>query len=152
MTAACAPPFSIENYDWHNSVGRLVALVRCGLRRNLEQELSSHGVSAQQWIILMKAAHEKDLTAADMAKSLEYDPGAMTRILDRLQDKGVIRRVRAGNDRRRILIELTPKGRKLAPILERVGLNVMNRALTGFSAQECKQLNALLLRIIDNVK
>jgi DNA-binding MarR family transcriptional regulator len=95
---------------------------------------------------------EKDLAAADIAKRLDTDPGAMTRILDRMQKKGVIRRVRAADDRRRIHIELTPKGRELAPELALCGISVLNRALEGFTQQEFKQLNVLLGKLVDNVK
>src|SRR5690606_15568608 len=109
-----------------------------------------HGISSSQWVILMKAAHEKDVTAADLAKGLEYDPGAMTRMLDRLEKKGVIRRVRAAQDRRRIFIELTPRGRKLLPVLQKASIDVLNQALKGFSAQEFKQLSEALVRMIEN--
>ncbi len=146
------PIYTAATYDWHDSVGHRVAQLRCALRRNLEQELTDYGLSAPQWVILMKASHEPDLTAADLAKGLETDPGAMTRLLDRMEKKGLIRRVRAVDDRRRILIELSSRGRALAPVLQRAGIRVLNRALAGFTPAEFKQLQGLLGRMIDNVK
>lgn len=54
------------------------------------------------------------MTAGDLAKASHLTTGAVTAVLDRLEDVGYVRRVRDTDDRRRILVEQTPEARKRA--------------------------------------
>jgi DNA-binding MarR family transcriptional regulator len=76
----------------------------------------------------------------------------MTRLLDRLQEKGLIQRTRADNDRRCIQIELTAAGRALKPSLPTAAINSINQSLTGFKPEEHELLNGLLQRMLDNLR
>ena len=147
------PFYSNENYEWNSSTGYLIANLHHSMRHALDAELASFGdVSSAQWVVLMVLSHHDDVRAAHLAKRLNYDPGSMTRLLDRLQDKGLIQRTRLDDDRRCIRIELTESGRTLAPQLPTAAINAINKSLTGFSAEEHRTLNALLGRMIDNLR
>jgi MarR family multiple antibiotic resistance transcriptional regulator len=147
------PFYSSDNYQWNSSTGFLVANLHHSMRRALDAELASFGdVSSAQWIVMMTLSHQDDVTAANLAKRLNYDPGSMTRLLDRLQDKGLIQRTRLDDDRRCIRIELTEAGRSLAPQLPTAAINAINKSLTGFSAEEHQLLNTLLVRMIENLR
>lgn len=147
------PFYSNENYEWNSSTGYLIANLHHSMRHALDAELASFGdVSSAQWVVLMVLSHHDDVMAAHLAKRLNYDPGSMTRLLDRLQDKGLIQRTRLDDDRRCIRIELTESGRTLAPQLPTAAINAINKSLTGFSAEEHRTLNALLGRMIDNLR
>jgi DNA-binding MarR family transcriptional regulator len=54
------------------------------------------------------------MTAGHLAKRARVSPAAMTGLLDRLEEKGLARRRRDTEDRRRVLVEVTPKVRELA--------------------------------------
>lgn len=54
------------------------------------------------------------LTAGDLAEAASLSPGAVTTVLDRLERMELITRTRDEADRRRVLVELTPKARELA--------------------------------------
>jgi DNA-binding MarR family transcriptional regulator len=54
------------------------------------------------------------LTAGELAEAASLSPGAVTTVLDRLEHMGFITRTRDEADRRRVLVELTPKARELA--------------------------------------
>jgi DNA-binding MarR family transcriptional regulator len=54
------------------------------------------------------------LTAGDLARESHLTTGAVTAVLDRLEDMGYVRRVRDTEDRRRVLIERTPEGHRTA--------------------------------------
>lgn len=147
------PFYTRDNYQWQSSTGHLVANLHHSMRRALDAELARFGsVSSAQWVVLMVLSHEGGVTAAELAKRLSHDPGSMTRLLDRLQEKGLIERVRAAEDRRRIRIELTEAGKALAPSLPTAAINVINQALSGFSPTEHELLNGFLKRMIDNVR
>jgi DNA-binding MarR family transcriptional regulator len=79
-----------------------------------------------------------------------YDTGSMTRILDRLEEKGLLRRERSPDDRRVVLLRVAPAGRAQLPRLRAVGSRVLAAHLAGFSAAEVEALQRLLGRMIDN--
>ena len=81
---------------------------------------------------------------------VSYDPGAMTRMLDRLERKGLLRRARCGNDRRKVILELTPEGKAVYPKLIASYVNVLNRFMHGFTKTEAHQLETLLSRMLVN--
>ena len=74
----------------------------------------------------------------------------MTRMIDRLVRKGLLRRARDAKDRRVVRLELTEAGRRLARKLPPVAVKVLNQHLRGFSGAEFEQLKSLLRRMLAN--
>ena len=74
----------------------------------------------------------------------------MTRSLDRLEAKGLVRRERSTEDRRVIHLVLTEEGKKVARKVPPVMAEVLNNHLRGFSEDEWKQLLGLLARMVAN--
>jgi DNA-binding MarR family transcriptional regulator len=89
---------------------------------------------------------------AELARECLLDTGAMTRLLDRLEAKGLCRRVRSLADRRVVNIELTDEGRAAAEQVPHILSRVQNEHLAGFSAAEWEQLKGYLRRILDNAQ
>jgi DNA-binding MarR family transcriptional regulator len=83
---------------------------------------------------------------------ISYDAGAMTRMLDRLEGKGLIRRTRSPDDRRLVHLELTDEGRAAWPRMRELALAVANRFLRGFTKAEARQLESLLARMLENAQ
>ncbi|HEV3285742.1 MAG TPA: helix-turn-helix domain-containing protein, partial [Steroidobacteraceae bacterium] len=67
---------------------------RTSLLAGLDAELEGFGLSGMQFAVLKHLAEGAAETAADLCRYLHYDTGAMTRILDRLEQKGLVRRER----------------------------------------------------------
>ena len=76
----------------------------------------------------------------------------MTRLLDRLESKGLCRRVRSETDRRVVQIELTPEGEEVAQRVPLALSRVYNAALADFSHEEWQQLRGFLLRLRANAE
>ena len=74
----------------------------------------------------------------------------MTRMLDRLEAKGLVSRRRCPNDRRLVKIELTEAGRLALPKMRKCSVQVLNRFLRGFSPTEARQLESFLVRMLQN--
>ena len=72
----------------------------------------------------------------------------MTRMIDRLERKGFVRRVRSADDRRKVDLELTPEGRAVHPKLIAAVVKVLNRRLSGFSGDEVNELESYLKRML----
>jgi DNA-binding MarR family transcriptional regulator len=74
----------------------------------------------------------------------------MTRMLDRLEEKDLLRRERSELDRRVVNLHLTPKGRKIASKIWPIVVEGMHVYLDGFRKEELGQLNDLLGRMLAN--
>ncbi len=81
---------------------------------------------------------------------MSYDPGAMTRMLDRLERKGLVRRVRCPKDRRKVIVELTDDGKAAYPKLIAAAVRTINHFLRGFTKADAHQLETLLKRMLAN--
>jgi DNA-binding MarR family transcriptional regulator len=129
---------------------RLINRVRVELIDALDRELAQFDISAAQLIVLASVANQEAGSASGLCKSISYDPGAMTRMIDRLQQKGLLRRVPNAEDRRATNLELTAAGRALYPQLTAAKEVVSTQFLRGFSADEVRLLEAFLNRMIEN--
>jgi DNA-binding MarR family transcriptional regulator len=131
--------------------GSLVHQVGRDLGLALERELTPLDVTAQQAALLLHAARQ-ETSPSQLLTQLGTDTAGMTRLLDRLETKGLVQRRRHRDDRRSIVIELTEDGHALVPRIGPVFGGVIMRLLNGFSEQEIRQLTALLQRMTDNLK
>ncbi|MET0335723.1 MAG: MarR family transcriptional regulator, partial [Rhizobacter sp.] len=83
---------------------------------------------------------------------MQTDPGATTRMLDRLEAKGLCKRVRSTEDRRVVNLELTPDGDAAADMVPPALAEVMNSHLAGFSKTEWQALLGYLRRMLANAE
>ena len=118
----------------------------------VERQLEASDLTNAQWVPLLKLFMGRASTVAELARECQLDAGAMTRLLDRLEAKGLCRRVRSVADRRVVNIELTVEGRQAAAGIPEVLSRVQNAHLTGFSVQEFEALKGFLRRILNNAQ
>ncbi|MEO8849243.1 MAG: MarR family transcriptional regulator [Casimicrobiaceae bacterium] len=131
-------------------IGRLVNRVRVELMDALDRELAPFDISAAQLIVLATLATGEADCASALCKGISYDPGAMTRMLDRLEQKGLIRRRPNPDDRRSVNLEMTAAGRALYPQLAVTKDAVQRRFLRGFTHTDVDALERLLERMLAN--
>jgi DNA-binding MarR family transcriptional regulator len=134
------------------SVGYLMARARASLLAGLDAELAPFGVNAMQYAVLKHLAEGHARTAADLCRHMYYDTGSMTRILDRLEEKGLLRRERCHEDRRVVFLRVAAAGRAQLPRLRAAGSRVLEDHLAGFNAAEVQNLRSYLGRMIENGK
>ncbi len=149
--------YDLESYQPANCVGQLLYRVRAAHMSALDQELARDPdlaaleVSAAQYVIISVLAKRGVDSAAQLCKDLSYDAGAMTRMIDRLEAKGLISRRRCPEDRRLVKLELTEAGLAALPKLRACSVRVLNHFLQGFSQAEARQLEGFLGRMLENV-
>jgi len=114
-----------------------------------DERLGRLHVSLAQLVILALLAPEGGATASDVCKVMSYGTGAMSRLVDRLARKGLIRRRRNCEDRRRVTLELTDEGRAVLPKMWEICANVTGRILRSFTEEEIRQLERLLVRALE---
>jgi MarR family multiple antibiotic resistance transcriptional regulator len=144
------PVYDIETFRPSQGVGAHIGSARRTIVEAIDQKLAPLEISHAQWIVVILLGDGAASTAAELCKLLIYDPGAMTRLLDRLEKKGVLRRVRAKGDRRTLRLELTAEGKRLYPRILEALVEVFNHLLRGFSKSEVRQLEDMLKRMVAN--
>jgi DNA-binding MarR family transcriptional regulator len=149
--------YDSATYQPGKSIGAMLSRVKVEMLAALDKELAADKrlatleMSAAQYIIIANlAGPQEPKSAADLCKGISYDAGAMTRMLDRLEAKGLIRRSRSVEDRRLMLLELTEEGRAAYPRMREISMAVANRFLRGFTKTEARQLESLLCRMLEN--
>jgi DNA-binding MarR family transcriptional regulator len=131
-------------------IGHLIARARSALLTGLDGELEQFGLTGAQFAVLKNVADGTAATAADLCRTMHYDTGSMTRMLDRLEEKSVLRRERCTEDRRVVFLRITATGNELLPQLRTAAINVLSRHLAGFSPAEVDTLKQFLVRMIEN--
>jgi DNA-binding MarR family transcriptional regulator len=122
------------------------------MAHQVETNLEPSGLTQAQWLPLFMLSLGRASTAAEVARECDLDAGATTRMLDRLERKGLCKRERSLRDRRVVLLSLTPEGRKAAKRVPQVLSDVHNEALAGFTSEEWNTLKVLLRRMLSNAQ
>ncbi|MGH8218375.1 MAG: MarR family winged helix-turn-helix transcriptional regulator [Steroidobacteraceae bacterium] len=150
--------YDAASYEPRKAVGYLVNRLREEMSAALERRFAAHPELAAlelSWpqfrIIATIATDSEAKSASSLCKSVSYDAGAMTRMVDRLQSKGLVRRERCPNDRRLQYLELTEAGRGVWPIMMEITRQALNSLLRGFTKAEARQLEGFLRRMLENV-
>jgi DNA-binding MarR family transcriptional regulator len=141
-----------DAYTIHDSVGYLLRQLRSALDRVVDAEMDEHDLTGVQWGPLLMLHFRMGTTAAELARAACVDTGAMTRMLDRLEAKGLLKRTPCARDRRVFQLELTPEGAKLCREIPFGLARVNNAMLRGFSRDEFATLKDFLHRMLSNVQ
>jgi DNA-binding MarR family transcriptional regulator len=131
-------------------IGHLVSRARSAILTGLDGELEPFGLTGAQFAVLKNVADGIASTAADLCRTMHYDTGSMTRMLDRLEEKSVLRRERCTEDRRVVYLRITDTGNELLPQLRTAAIHVLSRHLAGFTPAEVENLKQYLVRMIEN--
>src|SRR5204862_367905 len=102
-------------YDIRTAVPPMLSRVRAAFLAELEERLAPLDLNPADYLVLVALANDVADTASTVCSVMAHDPGAMTRKIDALEKRGLVRRVRSAEDRRAIKLELTAEGRKLYP-------------------------------------
>ena len=145
-----SPIYDPKTFEPQHSLGRMLGRVRVTMMEALDAELAPFDITAAQYIVLVALASGEADSASGLCKGISYDPGAMTRMLDRLEQKGLIRRAQRPGDRRKVNLELTAEGKALYPRMLASAANVQNRFLRGFTRTEVREFEGYLNRLLAN--
>lgn len=147
---AAKPFYEAAGYCVEESVGWLMKRALLSIAQAADRRLEPKGITHAQWAALFMLERCRASTVAELARETHSDPGAMTRLLDRLEAKGFCRRQRSTDDRRVVRIELTAEGEVAAQEVPIVLSEVLNEHLAGFSNAEWSQMKDMLKRMVAN--
>jgi DNA-binding MarR family transcriptional regulator len=131
----------------------VVALLRAAdaVRRRMAEALDPHGITGQQYNVLriLRGAHPEALPTLEIGERLmERNPG-ITRLLERLEQKRLVRRERGDTDRRLVRCHITPEGLALLAGLDEPIARANEQVFAGFHPAEVREVGRLLQRLGD---
>ncbi len=130
----------------------VVALLRTAdvLRRRMTRVVEPYEITLQQYNVLriLRGAGPEGIPTLSIAERMIEETPGITRLLDRLEAKGLARRRRCSEDRRQVLCWLTPAGHSILERLDEV-VDQTDDTLLGALSDDDK---AELVRLLDAVR
>lgn len=133
--------------------GLLLQSIRLELIRRGERLLAQrgYGITFTQFRVLRALSLVESISATELARNVEHDCGALTRVLDRLQEMGYVARRPNVSDRRAVEVFLTEQGKKAWAPMQSCVIDMNEEALSVLTEKEQKQIFALLHRVRDHL-
>ena len=125
---------------------KLLRASRAVLAR-VEPRLAEAGLTTTQFGVLEAILHKGPLSQRDLSQKVLTSPGNMTDLIDKLEARGLARRVRQKADRRAVRVELTAEGVALIEPLFAAHADDIDRAMAGLDEAELRQLGTLLRKL-----
>jgi DNA-binding MarR family transcriptional regulator len=149
------PPASSPNApfstDMSKNLGYLFSRVKSQMTNLASQRTQTElGITGTQATMLYMISIGRCATAAELARHNGIDASAITRLLDRVERHGLLKRVRSSEDRRIVRLELTEAGQAVAARIPEIFCGVLDQLFVDFAPEELDVLRAMLNRIIVN--
>jgi len=146
-------PQEIAEYKLDESIGYLMSRAKSALSNAVTQHtMSELGITSTQASMLFMLATGRCTAAVDLARDYGIDASAVTRLIDRLEKRGLLFRSRSAEDRRVVKLELTNQGYGLAAQMPPIFQNVIDTMMQGFTPDETDLLRGLLRRMLANAE
>jgi DNA-binding MarR family transcriptional regulator len=130
-----------------HSLGFLLSRSHAKLKNNLNNALKPYSVTVEQWAILSRLWEQDGISQKDLSEKSLKDQPTITRILDKLEKRGLIHREIDPSDRRAFLICLTTEGLELRQPLTKLAASTLEQSLKNLSPEEQEHLKYLLNKI-----
>ncbi len=143
--------YDVASYAARDSIGYLIRRLTTIFTARIESAFESHQFTLTQWGVLMHLRDGLATTASDLACAFQHDTGALTRLLDQLERRGLIVRHRSARDRRVVELALTPGGHAAIATLLPLVVEQMNQALAPLTRAEFNQFRGSLVKVLGHL-
>ncbi|MGO4504003.1 MULTISPECIES: MarR family winged helix-turn-helix transcriptional regulator [unclassified Dyella] len=134
------------------SFGYLLNDVTLLFRKHFDRRAVKFGLTRAQWRATKMLYHREGLRQTELAESLEMEPIAVGRVIDRLQAAGFVERRPDPKDRRAWRLYVTDQARGVIADMELIAKGVRKDATQGISVPELEQALGVLNRIKENLQ
>lgn len=145
-------PAQNSRFPMEHSVGSAVRLTHRGFAQALQDALAPYNIPVGMWYFLRVLWEEDGLTQRELSRRSGSMDSTTVEQLKNMEKSGYILRRRSTEDRRKIHVYLTPKGRALEAKLLPFAVAVNDSALAGLSDGEIGFLRLVLSRIRANLE
>jgi DNA-binding MarR family transcriptional regulator len=131
-----ARPTKVNPNSIKRTLGFLIHRSQRLMNQQLEAVFHRFGLTVLQFVTLELVREGHASVPSDIAKTLGLDTGGATRLVDQLEEKGLLERRREAKDRRLVTIALTPEGVELARAAEAASTEYLNGLLDVFASED----------------
>ena len=117
------------------------------LRKAFTRRAASIGVTGAQWKVLFKLTLKPGLRQTDLADLLDIEPITLTRIIDRLQEAGLVERTPDPADRRAWRLHVTPKAQPVVGKLRAIADEMTAEAFAGIDPKDVETPRGVLAQV-----
>lgn len=121
------------------------------LRRAFDRRAANLGVTRAQWKVMFRLDRRPGIRQVELAEMLDIEPITLCRIVDRLEEAGLVERRRDPADRRAWQLYLTARARPLKVKLDVLGKELIGEAFAGIDPAALAAARDVLAHIRDNV-
>jgi len=129
------------------SLGRRLYLGHRAVKDILDERLAARGASLWNWVLLREATRASGASQRELADLMHIEPPTLVRHLDRLESDGYVERRPDPDDRRRLLVFVTPAGRRRLAELQKVADSTDVELRSLLDDDEIEVLGDTLMRI-----
>lgn len=140
-----------QSNELDRSIGFMMGTTYHKLSALLQGRLKEYGITPEQWSVLYQVNRDDGLIQKEIAELTAKDKPTTTRILEHLEQKGLINKRIGENDRRSFAVYITDKGQKLIQETTPIERQVTVEIKQCISEEEYEGLISLLLRINNHV-
>lgn len=133
------------------SIGYRIKLLSQLLGRKFQERLEPFGLTPFHWVVLCCLWEEDGLATCTIGERLQQVGGTITGVLDRMEERGLIRRERDARDRRIWRIWLTDEGKRMKTLLPPIAMELRDQAMIGIPERDCELFSQLLNSAIANL-
>ena len=133
-------------------LGRLLREADMTFNRTLREELARYDVTFSQYQHLWQLWKEDGLPQFELSRRIGIETASSTSVIDQLERQGLISRRRDAVDRRRIVVSLTPAGKRLETPLDACAVAVNRRARALLSSREITVLYDMMRKVIAGLR
>ena len=144
--------YRADDFTTDNCIGYQLKRAYNMLRALLETAFETEELNFSQWTVLVRLRDGVARNSAELSRSLNYDTGSLTRLLDQLELRKLVVRRRSRSDRRVHDLALTPAGRAMVTALTPRVVEIHNRVLAGFSKTEAEHLLRSIGKLISGIE
>ena len=127
-----------------DDLGFLIADTARLMRRAFDERVRTRGVTRPQWRVLSLLRRYGGSTQVALAEMMDVEPITLGRMIDRLQEAGLVERRADPADRRAWRVHLTPKGEANIEDLRPIAVSLFDDAATGLDQAQRAELEAML--------
>jgi MarR family transcriptional regulator, 2-MHQ and catechol-resistance regulon repressor len=117
------------------------------IQTHLERQVERHGLNLTEFAVLEVLLHKKTLRIGEIGDRVLLTTGSMTYVIDKLERRGLLKRVMCETDRRAIYAELTDEGRALIEMVFPEHAQTIRALMEGVTLEEKEQVITLLKRL-----
>jgi len=120
------------------------------LRKAFDRRACGHGVTRAQWKVLFRLERQPGLRQIELADMLDVEPITLSRIVDRLEEAGLVERLADPSDRRAWRLHITAQARPLVEKLHAIADEMIAEAFAGIEPPDIEITRKVLGRVREN--